>query len=90
MYHYCWRLLLELFIANTENTYNVVYGHESPYQRGFAWRPASKKHGKNITNMHMKKICKIYAKICKKYAQYAKKMHNTQKYAKNMQEICKK
>ena len=43
--------LLERFIANTENTHNVVNGH----QTGFAWRPTSKKYAKkkqiNMLNM---------------------------------------
>ena len=48
LFHDCWRLLLQVFFANTENTYYVVYGHQSQHQTGVAWRPASKKFGKNI------------------------------------------
>ena len=43
----------EAFIANTENTCNVLYGHTSLQQTGFVWRQASK------TYNAYKKICII-------------------------------
>ena len=34
MCHDCWRFLLDLSIANTENTHSVLYGHQSRHQTG--------------------------------------------------------
>ena len=67
LYHEFWRLLIAL-TANSEDTYKVVYGHQSQP------RSASKKYAKICKNYaQYGKICKIYARhmqdictICKK------------------------
>ena len=99
LYHDCWRP--ELPIANSENTDNVVYGHQSLHQTGFFWRPASKKYTKNMQNLYMQNLCKTYAKhmqyicelyanymriICKLYAKYVPKMQENMLY---MQTACR-
>ena len=74
-----------------------LYGHQSLFQTGFVWRPASKKGTKNMPDMQKimnNKICPICNKICTKHGNYMQKYAKICKkickmYAKCMQSICK-